>query len=55
MSWKQWLVGQASRAIVPDGSYDLSLNIGPLPAAWAALPLPPSNYLEMGSPLTHSV
>jgi len=29
MSWKQWLVGQASRAIIPDGSCDLSLNIGP--------------------------
>ena len=45
----QWLVGKASRAIVPDGSCDLSLNIGPLPAAWAALPLPRSLYLEISS------
>jgi hypothetical protein len=47
MSWKQWLVGQASRAIVPDESCDLSLNIGPLPARETALPLPRSSYREI--------
>jgi len=49
MSWKQWLVAEASRAIVPDGSCDLSLKIGPLPAARTALPLPRSLYLEISS------
>ena len=49
MSWKQWLVGEASRAIIPDGSCDLSLKIGPLPAARTALPLPRSLYLEISS------
>ena len=39
----------ASRAIVPDGSCDLPLNIGPLPAARTALPLPRSLYLEISS------
>lgn len=49
------VVGQASRAIVPDGACDLSLNIGPLPATRTALPLPRSSSREISpAPNTNS-